>query len=287
MTSNKTRDYIGFAAIQMSAVPEKKEANIAKAEALVEEAVAKYHPAIVGLPELFSTEFFPLTKNRKYFRYAEPIPGPTTDRIGKLARRLRVSVIAPIFESFRGKYYDSSPVIGPSGSVVGITRKTEIPLVEWQHGRNWNLNYEKFYFSQGNKNPVITVGRARLGQLICYSRHFPEGWRTLELKGAQIIYAPSASNGPVLGELFPLETRALAFMHQCFAVVVNRVGKERSYKYYGGTHIVDPFGKIIAGPANDKEIIVYAALDLSLVAKARKQVPFMRDRRPDLYLTGK
>ncbi|MCL5068211.1 MAG: hypothetical protein M1368_07655, partial [Thaumarchaeota archaeon] len=112
----------------MSAVPEKKEANIAKAEALIEEAVARYHPAIVGLPELFSTEFFPLTKNRKYFRYAEPIPGPTTDRIGKLARRLRVSIIAPIFESFRGKYYDSSPVIGPSGSVVGITRKTLQPF---------------------------------------------------------------------------------------------------------------------------------------------------------------
>jgi predicted amidohydrolase len=106
----------------------------------------------------------------------------------------------------------------------------------------------------------------------------------LELGGAEIIFIPVASNGPVLGELFAVETRALASMHQCFAVVANRVGNEGPYNFFGGSHIVDPYGKLLAGPAKAREEIVFARIDLSQVKDAREKVPFLRDRRPELYL---
>jgi beta-ureidopropionase len=277
---------VKFAAIQMGMKPSDKEANISKAEHLIEKAVERFDPEIVGLPELFSTEFFPVVRARKYFKYAEGIPGPTIDRISKIARRHKIFVIAPIFEvdKRKARYYNTSTVIDPNGKIVGKSRKTEIPLVEWNQGNSiWNKNYEKFYFRPGSTNDVIRVREIRLGQLICYSRHFPEGWRKLELAGADLIYVPVASNGPVLSDLFSVETRALAFMHQCFAVVVNRVGREGPCNFFGGSHIVDPFGKILAGPAGTSEEILFATLDLAQVKDSRKKVPFLRDRRPDLY----
>ncbi len=272
----------------MSMKASDKEANIAKAERMIKRAAEKFNPDFIGLPELFFTEFFPVSRKNKYFGYAEPVPGPTINRIADLASKYGKYIIAPIFElEIRGgeaSYYNTSVVIGPGGKIVGKSRKTEIPLVEWkQDNAVWNRNYEKFYFLPGQGNPVIDLGTFRLGQLICYARHFPEEGRALELSGAQVIYSPVATNGPVLGDLFSVEMRALAFMNQCFAVVVNRVGKEGRYNYFGGTHIVDPFGKLLAGPAGPKEEIVSAVLDLKQVKIAREKVPFIRDRRPDLY----
>ena len=275
---------IKFAAIQMSMKAGDKEANVEKAEKMIARAAEKYSPDIVGLPELFSTEFFPVLRKSEYFAYAEEIPGPTIERISDLARKHGVHVIAPIFEVDHSDYYNTAVIIGPDGKILGKSRKTEIPLVEWKQDKtSWNKNYEKFYFLPAKENPVFDLGSAKLGQLICYARHFPEGWRSLELKGADVIYVPVASNGPVLGDLFSVETRGLAFMHQCFAVVSNRVGREGAYNYFGGAHIVDPFGKILVGPAPPREQIVCATLDLKLVKLAREKVPFLRDRRPDLY----
>lgn len=256
-----------------------KEANISKAEKMIDDAVKKYKPDIIGLPEFFNTEYFPQYTDRKYFEYAEPIPGPTSERIGKKAREYGIYIIAPIYEKAqRGLYYDSSPIICPDGSVVSNTRKVELPNVSYREG-GICVN-EEFYYAAGNLENSYSVTKTKLGnigQIICWNRHFPETWRLLTMKGAEVIFVPVASMGNFLSEMFSLEMRAMAYVHQCFAVVVNRVGKEGEQRMYGGSHIVNPKGKLLAGPASDQdEAILSVALNLDEIDEARQQIPFTK-----------
>lgn len=272
-------DRVVFAAIQMSMKACDKKANVQKAEKLIDLAVKKYNPDLVGLPEFFSTEFFPQHMDRKYFEYAEPIPGPTTDVMAHKAKEHGIYIIAPIYEkAARGIYYDSSPVISPSGKIVGVNRKVELPNVWFKEGGLFAN--EDFYYASGNPDDAYLVYKTRhcaLGQIICWNRHFPETWRTLTLKGADVLFIPVASMGKYLSEMFSLETRALAYVHQCFAVVLNRVGQEDEHNMYGGSHIVSPRGKLLGGPASASEDeVICATLDLNEIEEVRQQVPFTK-----------
>ena len=274
-----TQGKIKFAIIQMSMKAGDKEANIKKAERLIDQAVREYDPDIIGLPEFFSTEYFPQYVDRKYFSYAEPIPGPTTERIGKKAKEHGIYIIAPIYEQAqRGLYYDSSPIIAPDGKVIGNARKVELPNVWYKEGGLWAN--EEFYYAGGNLEnayPVFKTKLGNIGQIICWNRHFPENWRTLTTKGAEIIFIPVASMGNFLSEMFSLEMRVLAYVHQCFAVVVNRVGREGEQTMYGGSHIVNPKGKLLAGPASDTEEAIFCStINLDEVDEARQQIPFTK-----------
>ncbi len=273
------RDNVAFAAIQMSMKAGDKKANIQKAEKLIDQAVKKYHPEIVGLPEFFSTEFFPQYMDRKYFEYAEPIPGSTTDMMARKAKEHGIYVIAPIYEKAgRGIYYDSSPLISPSGKILGVNRKVELPNVWFKEGGLFAN--EDFYYASGNPDDAYLAYKTKyctLGQIICWNRHFPETWRTLALKGVDVLFIPVASMGKYLGEMFSLEMRALAYIHQVYAVVLNRVGQEGEHNMYGGSHIVNPRGKLLAGPASaTKDEIICANLDLKEIDEARTQVPFTK-----------
>ncbi|MFQ5997711.1 MAG: carbon-nitrogen hydrolase family protein [Candidatus Bathyarchaeia archaeon] len=268
-----------FAAVQMAMKIGDVEANIAKAEKFIDDAVSKYRPDIIGLPEFFNTEYFPQYVDRKYFAYAEPIPGPTTERMSKKAKEHGVYIIAPIYEKAgRGVYYDSSPVIAPDGKVLGITRKVELPNVWFKEGGVWAN--EDFYYSSGNLENAYLVYNTKIGnigQIICFNRHYPETWRKLTMKGAEVIFVPVASMGKFLGDMFTVEMRAMAYVHQCFGVVLNRVGVEGEHRMYGGSHIVGPKGQYLAGPASDtKEEILCATLDLGNIDEARQQVPFTK-----------
>ncbi len=275
MSSNK----VVFAAIQMHMKAGDKQTNISRAEKLIDKAVKKHAPDIVGLPEFFSTEFFPQYMDRKYFDYAEPIPGPTTDIMSRKAKEHEIYIIAPIYEKAgRGIYYDSSPVISPSGKIIGVNRKVELPNVWFKEGGLFAN--EDFYYASGNPDDAYLVYKTRdcaLGQIICWNRHFPENWRTLTLRGADVLFIPVASMGRYLSEMFSLEMRALAYIHQCFAVVLNRVGHEGEHNMYGGSHIVSPRGKLLEGPASaTQEEIICATLDLNEIEEARRQVPFTK-----------
>ena len=268
-----------FAAVQMSVEIGNKEANVAKAEAFIDEAVQRYKPNIVGLPEFFNTEYFPQYMDRKYFDYAEPIPGPTTDRMAQKAKEHGIYIIAPIYEKAgRGVFYDSSPLIAPDGKILGVTRKVELPNVWYKEGGLWTN--EEFYYSSGSPESAYLVYNTKVGnvgQIICWNRHYPENWRISTMKGADVIFIPIASMGNFLSEMTVLETRVMAYVHQCFAVGVNRVGQEGDQRMYGGTHIVGPKGQILAGPASDtEEQIVSATLDLGEIDEARQQIPFTR-----------
>src|SRR5215468_4311568 len=153
-------------------------ANVASAERLVREAAAR-GAKIVCLPELFNTMYFCVETKPEYFEWAEPVPGPTTERMGALARELGIVVIAA--------------VLGPDGRCLGKYRKSSIPFMDVTQSAEPRGN-EKYYFTPGDLGfPTFDTPFARIGILICYDRHFPEAARVLGLGGAEIVFVPTAT----------------------------------------------------------------------------------------------
>ena len=274
---------VNFAIVQMSMKIKDKKANISKAERMIDNAVKKHNADIVGLPEIFFTEFFPISmdKDRKFFAYAEPIPGPTIERIAKKAIEHDIHILTPIYEEVeKGICYNSVAVIGPKGNVLGVTRKVEIPNVHWPEAKV--VADEKFYYGSGTEFPVVETCCGKIATIICWNRHFPEQWRIYGLKGAEIIFIPVATIGR-MNEMFTIETQSSTYQNQLYAVVVNRVGMENKCDFFGGSHVVGPLGEIIAGPLRREEKVLCATLDLDKIAYARNSLPYYRDRKPELY----
>ena len=261
---------VRVATIQMAMKVGDKKGNLKKGLAMIKAAAQKGAKMIL-LPELFTTEYFAWWRDTKYFDYAEPIPGPTTARVGELARRLSVYVVAPFYEKEGpGMYYNSAVLIGPKGEIIGRQRKMHIPAVK---------SLEKLYFQPAEPNfPVFPTKYGRVGICICYDRLFPEVCRALALNGAEIIFVPIA--GTIFPKVSTLDTRALE--NVLFVVAANKVGEEDGHRYTGGAMIVNPEGKIIAQGGTEEEIVM-ADIDLEDVEKARKAFPYFRDRRPELY----
>lgn len=270
-----TNQELKVAAIQMKCnFLGPKEEKIERASILIEEA-AEDGAKIVLLPELFSTDYelFCRQKDPRVFEYAEPIPGPTTNKIADISRKYKIYVIAPIFEKAGpGVYYNAAPVIGPTG-VVGKYRKTHIPAVK---------SLEKFYIRAGSEFPVFGTEFASFGITICYDRWFPETWRILSLSGAEIIFHTSATevNSKKVWD-FVYRTRALE--NGVFAIIANRVGKEGDFEFFGNSMIVNPYGEIVANAGEKEDAILSAILNLEDVDRARIKWPWLRDIRPEIY----
>jgi N-carbamoylputrescine amidase len=263
--------------VQTEGAP-RKQKNIEKVLDFVEEAARK-GAEIVCLQELFSTQYFCVVQNLKYFDLAEPIPGPTTNRLATQARKKKVAIIAPIFEAdtqVPGTFYNSAAIIDRNGKIVGKYRKTHLPQLTGYH--------EKFYFKPGNLGyPVFEAKGNKFGVVICYDRHFEEGPRIEALKGAELVFVPTCTG--FYPELWELELRAHAAFNTMFVAGINRCGIEfpqQPAKYYGRSIVVDPKGKIIAKAGEDEQVLV-SDVDLRQVVERRKEAPFLRDRRPDLY----
>lgn len=163
-----------------------REENMARAEQMIREAAGK-DAQILLLPEVFHELFFITDLNSRYFETAEPIPGPITEAMQKLAVELGVVIVAPIYERVdRSVYYNSAAVIDADGELLGVYRKNHIPLN--------TIFYEKLYFKPGNLGyPVFNTRYGKIGILICHDRHYPEGARALALNGAEILLIPSAT----------------------------------------------------------------------------------------------
>src|SRR5687768_117255 len=159
-----------------------KETNIATAIRLVRQAAAQ-GAQIACLPELFNTMYFCVETRREYFEWAETIPGPTIERMGALARETGIVLIAPVFErTTDGRYFNTAAVLGPNGALIGKYRKSSIPFMDVGRSHEPRGN-EKFYFEPGDLGfPVFDTPFGRIGILICYDRHFPEGARVLGLR---------------------------------------------------------------------------------------------------------
>lgn len=270
---------ITVSAIQVSNVTNDKEAMLNKVFQYVEEAAEK-GAKIISLGELFQTEYFCSIKNDDTFALAETIPGPTTNKLAEIAKELGVAIIGSLFEEDNGKYYNTAVLVGPDGEHVGIYRKTHIPNV---HYGNVNTN-EDYYFLPGDKGfPVFDVFGVKVGILICFDRSFPEAWRELKLAGAEVVFVPTASSG-WRGELWETELIVRAAENNLFVVAPNRGGYQGKLSFFGKSVIINPFGDILHMAGKDEEVAIVEQLDLSEIKVAETKSPYMKFRRPEIYV---
>ncbi len=255
------------------------EAMIYKHEKMIGEAAAK-GTQILCLQELFHLPYFPAEQDAKWYEYAETIPGPLTNRMGKAAKKHNMVLIVPMYEKeMTGIYYNTCAIIDADGRVLGKYRKNHIP-----HLPDF---WEKFYFKPGNLGyPVFNTAYGKIGAYICYERHFPEGARILGLNGAEIVFNPSATIASLSKHLWELDQPALAVANGYFVATINRVGIEAPWntgRFYGSSYICNPKGEIIAKGSENKDETIVADVDLDMIKEVRQLWQLYRDRRPETY----
>ena len=247
---------------------------------LIDEAAAK-GVQVLCFQEVFTQPYFCPSQDKKWYGAAEAIPdGYTTRLMQEYARKHNMVIIVPIYEEVMpGLYYNTAAVIDADGSCLGKYRKTHIPQVAGF--------WEKFFFKPGASNwPIFETAYIKLGVYICYDRHFPEGWRALSLKGAEIIYNPSATVAGLSQHLWELEQPASAAANGVYIGAINRVGNEAPWdigEFYGSSYFVNPRGEIISQASGDKDELLVTELDMDLVREVRDSWQFFRDRRPEAY----
>ncbi len=276
---------LGLVQMRMSADPED---NLARAMDQVREA-ARRGAQVVCLPELFQSRYFCQTEDHEFFKLAEPMPGPGTERLGRLAGELGVVLIASMFEKrAEGLYHNTAAVLDADGRFLGKYRKMHIP-----DDPNY---YEKFYFTPGDlgyRSWDTRFGKA--GVLICWDQWYPEAARLTAMTGAQILFYPTA-----IGWLIPEKAeygaaqqaswetiqRSHAIANGVFVAAVNRVGVEpgpnQGIEFWGGSFVAAPNGEILAKAGTTEQILI-VPIDTRRVDFARTHWPFLRDRRVDSY----
>jgi beta-ureidopropionase len=236
---------------------------------------------VTCLQEIFHGPYFPAEQDVKWYAEAEPEDGPTVTRMREVAREHGMVLVVPFYEEAQtGVYYNTAVVIESDGSILGKYRKTHIPHVG-------PCFWEKFYFKPGNLGyPVFDSSVGKIGLIICYDRHFPEIGRALGLKGAEIVFNPSATVESLSKYLWELEQPAHAVANGYWIAAINRVGVEAplsSAKFYGSSYFCDPRGQIIAQASDSEDEVLVADLDLERIREVRNTWQFLRDRRPETY----
>ena len=284
---------IGLIQMSMGTDPE---ANFAAAIDRIRQAAAQ-GANIVCLPELFRTQYFCQREDLRLFDLAEPIPGPSTEKLASVARGAGIVIVASLFERrAAGLYHNTAVTLGPDGAIAGLYRKMHIP--------DDPLYYEKYYFTPGDLGFRSTDTRfGRIGTLVCWDQWYPEGARLTALQGAEVLFYPTAIGwhpaekaefGTAQYEAWQTVQRAHAIANGVYVAAPNRVGCEQGdilgnrapgpgLEFWGGSFIADPFGRIVAKAAHDSEEILIAEVDLALIEDTRRNWPFLRDRRIDAY----
>jgi len=235
---------------------------------------------ILGLQEIFNGPYFCPGQDKRWYDAAEPVPGPTCERLAKIAAQYQMAMVIPVYErDAPGIYYNTAAVYDADGSYLGKYRKNHIP-----HTSGF---WEKYFFKPGNLGyPVFQTRYAKVGVYICYDRHFPEGARALGLNGAEIVFNPSATVAGLSQYLWKLEQPAHAVANGYFVAASNRVGVEAPWnlgKFYGTSYFVDPRGNFLSVGSEDKDELVVAEMDLDMIEDVRRTWQFFRDRRPETY----
>jgi beta-ureidopropionase len=266
-----------IALAQLASSPD-REANLARALETMTAARAA-GADLIAFPEVVLDRFFPQHPgDEKALALAEPIPGPTTERISARARELGLVSVFNLYElDERGRRFDSSPVFDADGTLLGVTRMIHITNYEGFH--------ETDYYHPGDRGaPVYQTRVGKIGVAICYDRHYPEVMRALGVAGAELVVIPQAGT---VGEwpegLYEAEVRTAAFQNGYFTALANRVGVEGKLHFAGESFAVDPEGRVIARGKSLEEDLVLTDIDLSLCAASTARRLFWRDRRPELY----
>lgn len=266
--------------------------NLKKAISWIEKA-AKKGAKVICLPELFRSQYFCQVEDIKNFDLAETIPGESTKEIGKITKKLNVIVVASLFEKrASGIYHNTAVVINEKGEVAGLYRKMHIP--------DDPAYYEKFYFTPGDLGyKAFNTKYGNLGTLICWDQWYPESARITALKGASVIFYPTAigwhphekkEEGKAQFESWQTIQRGHAIANGVYIAAVNRIGIEKpnqnsaGIEFWGNSFIADPQGIIIAQASSNKEEILLAEIDLNRIEYIRRNWPFLRDRRIDSYI---
>ena len=284
MSRKKSGDLVRLGLIQMRVGADPRR-NLAKAVERIRQGARK-GAQIVCLQELFVSRYFPQSEDPKFFRLAEPIPGPTTDSLCRLARAEKIVLVASVFERrSAGIYHNTAVVIDADGSILGRYRKMHVP--------DDPCYYEKFYFTPGDLGfPTFKTRYGKIGVLVCWDQWFPEAARLISLSGAQIIFYPTAigwlsgeSRGAARAQrcAWELIQRGHAVANGVYVAAANRVGREGKLNFWGSSFVVDPFGAIVAHANEDQEEILLARCDFKKIDETRQNWPFLRDRRIDAY----
>ncbi len=265
-----------------------REANVDKAVALARQA-AREGARIISFPELASSIYFCFDRDPKWFECAEPIDGPSMTRMREVARETGMVIVYPFYELDGDRRYNTAAVIGPDGELIGKYRKNSIPAILQTRTSGETPADEKFYFTPSQLGfPVFeTPFGVNVGILICYDRHFPEAARVLGLKGADVVFVPTATYRPWIRETWEIELRAHAIANNYYVGGVNKVGPDEGgapgRSYFGSSLFVDPRGQVLARAGDERDEIVYAEVDRALIEDTRDLWGFFRDRRPDEY----
>ncbi len=266
--------------------------NLSATEDGVREAYAQ-GARLVLLQELHKTRYFCQTKDPDVFELAEPVPGPTTERLGVLAKELGVVVVASVFERrASGVYHNTAVVLENDGAIVGRYRKMHIPNDPGYH--------EKFYFTPGDLGfEPIETSVGRLGVLICWDQWYPEAARLMALAGAELLLFPTAigydeSDDPDERtrqyEAWMTVQRSHAIANNLPLAACNRTGTEpdpsgRSggIRFWGSSFVCGPQGELLARASEDTSAVITARIDLDQSERLRRIWPYFRDRRIDAY----
>jgi len=279
---------VGLVQMSMSADPQQ---NLEKAAARIDEAARK-GAEVVCLPELYRSPYFCQKEDAALFDLAEPVPGPSTTRLSEVARKAGVAVVVPIFEKRApGLYHNSAVVLDADGKTAGLYRKMHIP--------DDPAFYEKFYFAPGDLGfQAIETRFGKIGTLICWDQWYPEGARLTALRGASVLFYPTAigwhpsekeSHGAAQRDAWRTIQRGHAIANGCYVAAVNRVGHEpgppggAGLEFWGTSFLCDPFGVVLAEASTGGEEILVGEIDLARIEEVRRGWPFLRDRRIDAY----
>ena len=267
------------------AVGDDLEKNLARAESAVREAAGR-GAQLVCLQELFRTHYFPQVEDASLFDLAETIPGPTTERMSKLAADTGTVLVVPLFEKrAAGLYHNSAVVFERDGSQLAHYRKMHIP--------DDPMFYEKFYFAPGDTGfHAIDTSAGRIGVLICWDQWFPEAARLLALDGAELLFYPTAigyldgesdAENQAMRDSWQTVQRGHAIANGVFVCAANRVGREGGVRFWGTSFVADPQGRVVAQTSDSSEEVLVVECDLRRVETQRRGWPFLRDRRVDAY----
>ena len=267
-----------------------KKKNLATATGLIREAARK-GAKLVATQELFLTHYFCQVESDELFKLAEPIPGPSSQALCSLAKKLKIHLTASLFEKRApGLFHNTSIMINPSGGIVGKYRKMHIP--------DDPRFFEKYYFTPGDLGWQIQAVAWRkgvsvtTGMLVCWDQWYPEAARLTALRGAQILFYPTAigwyhketaADRKQQKEAWQTIQRSHAIANGVFVAAINRIGVENDLEFWGSSFIADPGGVVIAEAPAREECVLVADCDLSRIDAIRQGWPFLRDRRIDAY----
>ena len=286
MRANRPPFRVGLIQMKCSTDPAD---NLRRACDMLREAASK-GAQVACLPELFLTQYFCQSEDAATFDLAEPIPGPTTDALAKVARETNMTLVGSIFERrAAGVYHNTAVVLESDGSLVGKYRKMHIP--------DDPLYYEKYYFTPGDLGfRSFDTKHAKVGTLVCWDQWYPEAARLTAMQGAEVLFYPTAIGwhpsekaefGEAQASAWETMQRAHAISNGVFVGAINRIGHEGAadggIEFWGGSFVADPFGRILAKASRDREEVLVVECDPRLQEETRRNWPFLRDRRIDAY----